>query len=118
MKFSLIVAVVVLALAQGSFAQDASDLESLTQYFNQMKERLTEMIKNQDLAGHAETIQSRLEPLATQFKEQIHTYATSVEGQLAPAADSVRTHVQPMVTEVQRQLEEFFQKLTAKPVAN
>ncbi len=93
MKFSLIAAVVVLALAQGvtlnkkyiifvcdravknwltvffffcpwkptgSFAQDASDLERLGQYFEEMKNKmtqdLTEIIRSQDLTNQAQWV--------------------------------------------------------------
>ncbi|XP_045914015.1 type-4 ice-structuring protein LS-12-like isoform X2 [Micropterus dolomieu] len=120
MKFSLIAAVVVLALAQGSFAQDAADLERLGQYFEEMKNKmtveLTEILRNQDLANQAQTFmadkKTQLEPLAAQIQEQLRTVATSVEEQVKPLAANVQAQIQPMVDNFQKQVEAIFQRLT------
>ncbi|XP_020490335.1 type-4 ice-structuring protein LS-12 [Labrus bergylta] len=127
MKF-LIAVVALIALAQGSFAQDASDLERLSQYFEEMKTKLTtdltEMINNQDLANQAQTFladkKTQLEPLATQIQEQIKTYATNVEEQIKPLATNVQTQVQPMIDNFQAQLEAIFKKVMeqTQPIAN
>ncbi|XP_051245990.1 type-4 ice-structuring protein LS-12 [Dicentrarchus labrax] len=124
MKFSLIVAVVVLALAQGSFAQDVTDLERLGQYFEEMKNKmtqdLTEIINKQDLTSQAQSIQTQLEPLAAQIQEQLKTVASNVEEQIKPMATSMQAQIQPMVDNFQKQVEAIFQKLTeqAKAIGN
>ncbi|XP_023135734.2 type-4 ice-structuring protein LS-12-like [Amphiprion ocellaris] len=120
MKFSLIAAVVVLALAQGSFAQDATDLEKLSQYFEDMKTKmtteLTAIMQNQDFANQAETVRTQLEPLATKLKE----VATNIEEQLKPLTDNIQAQAQPMVDNFQKQMEAIFQKVTehTKALAN
>merc|ERR1712035_281543 len=117
MKLSLIVAVVVLALAQGSFAQDVTDFERLTQYFEEMKNRmtqeLTDLIRNQDL-------QTQLEPLVAKVQEQMRTAATNVEEQLKPMATNVHTQMQPVLESFQKQVESIMQTLTeqAKAIGN
>ncbi|XP_035537008.1 type-4 ice-structuring protein LS-12-like [Morone saxatilis] len=124
MKFSLIVAVVVLALAQGSFAQEVTDLERLGQYFEEMKNKmtleLTEIINKQDLASQAQNIQTQLEPLAAQIQEQLKTVATNVEEQIKPMATEMQAQIQPMVDNFQKQVEAIFQKLTeqARAIGN
>ncbi|XP_047460529.1 type-4 ice-structuring protein LS-12-like [Mugil cephalus] len=125
MKFSLIAAVVVLALAQGSFAQDAADIERLGQYFEEMKtkmtQELTEMIRTRDLASEAQTFledrKSQLEPLAAQIQQQLQSVATSVEEQIKPMAASVQTQVQPMLESFQKQMELMFQKMAEQAKA-
>uniref|UniRef100_A0A671TN57 Type-4 ice-structuring protein LS-12-like n=1 Tax=Sparus aurata TaxID=8175 RepID=A0A671TN57_SPAAU len=107
MKLSLIVAVAVLALAHGSFAQDATDLQKIGQYFEEMKNKmtqdLTEFMRSQDLTSQAQSLQTQLEPLASQVQEQLKTVAASVEEQIKPMAASVQAQIQPMVTEFQKQ---------------
>ncbi|KAF1381679.1 hypothetical protein PFLUV_G00156450 [Perca fluviatilis] len=123
MKFSLIAAVVLLALAQGSFAQDVSDLESLGRYFEEMKNKmvqdLTEIIRNQDLANQAQTFieekQTQLEPLVAQIQEQLKTVAASVEEQIKPLAANVQAQLQ--VDNFKQQMESIFQKLTEQTKA-
>merc|ERR1712035_181161 len=109
-KLSLIVAVVVLALAQGSFAQDVTDFGRLTQYFEEMKNRmtqeLTDLIRNQDLQTQAQNIQTQLEPLVAKVQEQMRTAAANVEEQL-----------KPMATNVQKQVESIMQTLTEQAKA-
>ncbi|XP_040908940.1 type-4 ice-structuring protein LS-12-like [Toxotes jaculatrix] len=120
MKFALIAAVVLLALAQGSFAQDASDIEKLGQYFedlkNKMTQELTEIMSNQELTNQAQTFlvdkKAQLEPLATQIQEQLRTAAANVEEQIKPLAANVQAQMQPMVENFQRQVEAIFQRLT------
>nr|ATQ63802.1 putative antifreeze type 4 protein [Oreochromis niloticus] len=115
MKFSLIVAVVVLALAQGSIAQEASNLDNISQYFedvrNRMPQDLGEIISNPDLVNHVRTFleerKAQLEPLATQVQEQLRAASTNVEEQLKPLA----TQLQPMFENLQRQVEAIVQKM-------
>ncbi|XP_034561100.1 type-4 ice-structuring protein LS-12-like [Notolabrus celidotus] len=119
MKFILIAAVALLALAQGSSAQDATDLEKLTQYFEEMRTKLThdltELINNQDLANQAKTFisdgQAQLEPLAAQVQEKLRTVATNVEEQIKPMAANVQAQVQPMMENFQQQVQAILQKL-------
>ncbi|XP_031152064.1 type-4 ice-structuring protein LS-12-like isoform X2 [Sander lucioperca] len=123
MKFSLIVAVVLLALAQGSFAQDVSDLESLGRYFEEMKNKMvqdmTEIIRNQDLANQAQTFmeekKTQLEPLVAQIQEQLKTVAASVEEQIKPLAANVQAQLQ--VDNFKQQMESIFKKLTEQTMA-
>uniref|UniRef100_A0A4W6DZC4 Antifreeze protein type IV n=2 Tax=Lates calcarifer TaxID=8187 RepID=A0A4W6DZC4_LATCA len=120
MKFSLIAAFVLLALAQGSFAQDAADLERIGQYFEELKNKmtqdLTEIIRNHDLANQAQTFledkKTQLEPLATQIQEQLRTAATNLEEHVKPLAANVQTQIQPMMENFQKQLEAIFQRMT------
>ncbi|TKS88306.1 Type-4 ice-structuring protein LS-12 [Collichthys lucidus] len=113
MKFSLIVAVVVLALAQGSFAEELPTLESISRYFeeirNKMTQELTEIIQKQDLANHAQNIQTQLEPLAAKFQEQLKTVATNVEEQIQPMIQDFQGQIQPLLRRLVEQ---------AKPVTN
>ncbi|XP_070778364.1 type-4 ice-structuring protein LS-12-like [Enoplosus armatus] len=126
MKFSLIAAVVVLALAQGSFAQDVADLERLGQYFEEMKNKmtqeLTEIIRNQDLTNQAQTFmedkKTQLEPLAAQIQEQLRTAAANMEEQIRPLAANVQAQMQPLMDNFQKQVEAILQRLTQQGIAN
>ncbi|TMS18063.1 type-4 ice-structuring protein LS-12 [Larimichthys crocea] len=124
MKFSLIVAVVVLALAQGSFAEELPSLERLSQYFeeikNKMTQELTEIIQSQDLTNHAQNIQTHLEPLAAKFQEQLKTVATNMEDQIKPMAAGIGSQIQPMIQDFQAQIEPLLRRLAdqAKAVTN
>ncbi|XP_028317203.1 type-4 ice-structuring protein LS-12-like [Gouania willdenowi] len=127
MKFSLIAAVVVLALAQGSFAQDAPnmDLESITQYFEELKTKMTKelttFMENQDLANQAQTFledkKTQLEPLVTQFQAQIKSAATTVEEQIQPLAANVQTQIQPLIDNFQNQMQELMKKIKDQTLA-
>uniref|UniRef100_A0A3Q1GK09 Type-4 ice-structuring protein LS-12-like n=1 Tax=Acanthochromis polyacanthus TaxID=80966 RepID=A0A3Q1GK09_9TELE len=103
MKFSLIAAVVVLALAQGSFAQDASDLEKLTTYFEEVKNtmtaKMTELMNHQDVANHADNIRTQLEPLTAKLRETV----TNLQAQ-----------AQPVVENLQKQMEAILQNQLPK----
>ncbi|KAK2830435.1 hypothetical protein Q5P01_018366 [Channa striata] len=128
MKFILIAAVALLALAQGSFAQDTADLENLGQYFmemkNKMAQELTELIHSHDLKSHAQTFldnkKTQLEPLATQIQDQLKSVATNAEDQIRPLTENVQAQIQPMVDNFHRQIEAILQKLTeqAKAIGN
>ncbi|XP_053190891.1 type-4 ice-structuring protein LS-12-like [Scomber japonicus] len=125
MKFTLIATLVVLALAQGSFAQDMADLERLGQYFEEMKTKmtmeLTEMIRTQDLAQQAQTFmedkKTQLEPLAAQIQEQLKSVSTTVEEQIKPLAASVQAQIAPMVEDFQKQMEAILVRLTEQTKA-
>ncbi|KAM4631178.1 uncharacterized protein ACJ7VT_000687 [Polymixia lowei] len=123
MKYTLIAAFVVLALAQGSLSAE-TDIEKMTQFFEDMKTKLvataqemSETIRVQDLASQAQT---HLEPLATQIQEQLKPFAATVEEQLKPLATNVQAQIQPMVQNFQNQMEEMFRQLMtqAKAVGN
>ncbi|XP_031722488.1 type-4 ice-structuring protein LS-12-like [Anarrhichthys ocellatus] len=112
MKFSLIATIVLLALAQGSFAQDASDLKNLGQYFEDLKTKLiqdmTELIRNQDLANQAQT---QIQPLVAQIQEQLKTVATNVEEHIRPLAANVQEQLKPQIESFQQQMEAIIQKM-------
>merc|ERR1711915_127125 len=128
MKFSLIAAVVLLALAQGSFAQDMADLERLGQQFEELKNKmtmeLTELLRNQELTSQAQTFledrKTQLEPIVAQVQEQLRTAATSMEEQIKPLAANVQAQVQPMVDNFKTQMEALLQRLVenAKAIGN
>ncbi|KAI9539997.1 hypothetical protein NQZ68_001930 [Dissostichus eleginoides] len=124
MKFSLIAAVVLLALAQGSFAQDTADLEKLGQYLEDMKNKmvldLTEIIRTHDLANQATSFvndrKTQLEPLVAHIQEQLQTVASNAEAQIKPLAANVQAQFQPQIDSFQQQMEAIFQQLT-RPAA-
>ncbi|XP_030003662.1 type-4 ice-structuring protein LS-12-like [Sphaeramia orbicularis] len=115
MKFTLIATLVVLALAQGSLAQDATDLEKLTQYFEDMKAKMTEMIRNQDVATQAQALleqgRTNLEPLTSQVQEQLRTITTKLEEQVKPLAENVQAQMQPMIDQFQQEMQNIFNKV-------
>ncbi|KAM6904352.1 uncharacterized protein PEZ65_019017 [Lycodopsis pacificus] len=118
MKFSLIATIVLLALAQGSFAQDASDLEKLGKFFEDMKTKLmqdmTELIRNQDLANQAQT---QIQPLVAQIQEQLKTVAINVEEKIRPLTANMQEQLKPQIDSFQQQMEAIFQKLTEQTMA-
>ncbi|XP_071401405.1 type-4 ice-structuring protein LS-12-like [Centroberyx affinis] len=129
MKFSLIAAlVVVLALAQGSLSAEVPDLESIGQYFEDMKNKLTQEltdnIRVQEMANQAQTFledkRTQLEPVATQFQDQMRTVAATVEEQFKPLAENMQAQVQPLVDDFQKQMQDILQKLMdrAKAIGN
>ncbi|XP_022069052.1 type-4 ice-structuring protein LS-12-like [Acanthochromis polyacanthus] len=122
MKFSLIAAVVVLALAQGSFAQDASDLEKLTTYFEEVKNtmtaKMTELMNHQDVANHADNIRTQLEPLTAKLREtvtnlqaQAQPVMENIQAQAQPMMENIQAQAQPVVENLQKQMEAILQKL-------
>ncbi|XP_041664925.1 type-4 ice-structuring protein-like [Cheilinus undulatus] len=114
MKYILIAAVALLALAQGSFAQEATDLEKLTQYFETMKTQLTEFINNHQLADQAQSFLSErsaaMEPTVTQIKEQLRATFASAQDQIRPLAENVQAQAQPMMDEFQSQVQELLNR--------
>ncbi|XP_074470161.1 type-4 ice-structuring protein LS-12-like [Sebastes fasciatus] len=126
MKFSLIAAVVLLALAQGSFAQDMPDLERLGQYLEEMKTKmvqdLTEILRNhEDLANQAQTFvadrKTQLEPLVAQMQEQVKTIAANVEEQIKPMAANVQTQFQPQLTSLFKMVEGLVERIKEQNLA-
>ncbi|XP_074543278.1 type-4 ice-structuring protein-like [Halichoeres trimaculatus] len=115
MKFILIAAVALLALAHGSYAEEVSDLERLSQYFEEMKTKLTrdlsELVNNQDMAGQATSFinegRTHLEPLLTQFQDKMK----NVEEQVRPLAANVQAQAQPLIDNFQEQVQAIFKKL-------
>ncbi|NP_001290217.1 antifreeze protein type IV precursor [Notothenia coriiceps] len=128
MKFSLIAAVVLLALAQGSFAQDSADLEKLGRYLEDMKDKmvreLTDIINTHDLANQATSFVNekkiQLEPLVAQIQEQLQAVASNAEAQIKPLAANVQAQFQPQIDSFQQQIDAIMQQLTrpAAPIAN
>ncbi|XP_076611449.1 type-4 ice-structuring protein-like [Chaetodon auriga] len=124
MKFSLIAAVVVLALAQGSFAQDVPNLDRLGQFFEEMKNKmtqeLTQIIRNPDFASHTQNLQTQLEPIAAKIHEQLQTVVANVEEQIKPMTSGMQSQILPAVDQFQKQVEAILQTLTdqARAVAN
>ncbi|XP_042362595.1 type-4 ice-structuring protein LS-12-like [Plectropomus leopardus] len=126
MKFSLIAVIVVLALAQGSFAQDSFDIDRLTQYFEEMKNKVvkevTDLMNNQDLANQAQTFmddrRTQLEPLVAQIQEHLKSAASTVEEQIQPLAANVQAQIQPQVETFQKQMEAIVKQLTDKAITN
>ncbi|XP_054461761.1 type-4 ice-structuring protein LS-12-like [Anoplopoma fimbria] len=125
MKFSLIATIVLLALAQGSFAQDAVDLDRLGQYFEEIKTKLvhdvTEIISNHEMSNQAQTFmedsKTQLEPLVAQIQEQLRSVATNVEEQIKPLAANVQAQLKPQIDIFQKQMEVIFQKLREQTMA-
>uniref|UniRef100_UPI0025A0F9BC hypothetical protein n=1 Tax=Klebsiella pneumoniae TaxID=573 RepID=UPI0025A0F9BC len=128
MKFSLIAAIVLLALAQGSFAQHATELENFSQYFeelkNKMTQELTALINNPELASQAQTFlaekKSQLEGIASQVHDQLRNTASNMEEQVKPLAANVQAQMQPLFENLQKQIEAIGQRLAenAQPAAN
>uniref|UniRef100_A0A3P8PVD5 Antifreeze protein type IV n=1 Tax=Astatotilapia calliptera TaxID=8154 RepID=A0A3P8PVD5_ASTCA len=105
----------------GSFAQEALNLDNLSQYFedlkNKMPQDLSEIIRNPDLVNQARTFleerKAQLEPLAIQIQEQLRAASTNVEEQLKPLA----TQLQPMFENLQKQVEAMVQTMRDQAAA-
>ncbi|KAM7384343.1 hypothetical protein PAMA_011608 [Pampus argenteus] len=125
MKFSLIATLVVLALAQGSLAQEMPDFEKIAQYFEEMKTRMTsqmsEIIGSQDLQGQAQTFledrKAQLEPLAAQIQGQLTSITSNLEEQIKPLAASMQAQLQPMIRDFQTQMEGILAQMTEQAKA-
>merc|ERR1712055_1273662 len=100
MKFSLVAAlVVVLALAQGSRAAEAPEVEKMRQFIEDMKNQV--LTRTQTLMSEGQT---QLEPLAAQIQEQLKPLASSIEEQLKPLAENIQKQLTPMIDGFQAQL--------------
>merc|ERR1712002_218814 len=119
MKFSLIAAIVVLALAQGSLSAEVPDLERIGQYFEEMKNKLTQeltdTIRVQELAQQAQTFiqdqKTQLEPVASQFQEQLKSVAATLEEQFKPLAANAQAQFQPMINDFNKQMQDILQRV-------
>ncbi|XP_058474480.1 type-4 ice-structuring protein-like [Solea solea] len=114
MKFSLIAAVVLLAVAQASFAQDAANIDivhMIEEFKNKMSHQITEVISNQDLANQAQNIKTQLEPLAAQVQEQVKAAMAQMEEQVKPLASEAQAQLGPIVEKFQKQMEDYLQTL-------
>merc|ERR1712142_1034566 len=90
MKFSLVAAlVVVLALAQGSRASEAPEVEKMRQFIEDMKSQV--LTRTQTLMSEGQT---QLEPLAAQIQEQLKPLASSIEEQFKPLAENMQAQLQ------------------------
>uniref|UniRef100_A0A8C6WFW1 Uncharacterized protein n=1 Tax=Neogobius melanostomus TaxID=47308 RepID=A0A8C6WFW1_9GOBI len=124
MKYAIIAALFVFALAQGSLAQDASqDLAQVTQVLEDMKNKMTEEVNKllqTDFSNQAQTwiesSKTQLEAMAPQMQEQMKGLMTTMEEQMKP----LQAQMQPMMENLQKQMEGIFQKLTeqAQAIAN
>ncbi|XP_075873236.1 type-4 ice-structuring protein-like [Nelusetta ayraudi] len=103
MKLTLFVAAVVLALAHGSLAQEATDFSKVSDYFQQLRDRVTEefstLMNNPALQEHAETIRAQVEPLTSQISAKMET------------------DIKPMVSQLQQQMAELLQRLKDQTAA-
>ncbi|KAF7662795.1 hypothetical protein LDENG_00226880 [Lucifuga dentata] len=131
MKFSIIAALVVFALAHGSLAQDTTELEKLDQYFETMKNKMTqelskmaELFNTEDLTSQAQTFlenqRTQLESISSHLQDQLKAISTTAEQQLKPMADNIQAQIQPMLENIQKQMEVLQQQLAekTKPIAN
>ncbi|TWW65241.1 type-4 ice-structuring protein LS-12-like [Takifugu flavidus] len=104
MKVAVIVAVALLALTQGSFGQEASEVEKIGEYITNLKTQIMSSVNAQDL-------QSQLEPMAAQIQEQLKTFATTLEEQVKPMATNMQAQLQPMVESFQQQMQALIKRL-------
>ncbi|XP_068603755.1 type-4 ice-structuring protein-like [Brachionichthys hirsutus] len=125
MKSSLIVAVVLFALAQGSLAQeDAAPVftaQGLTQRLQQLREGLAAQLGSSgDAASGAQQLQSHVETFAAELRGKLATLAAQLQQQAGPLAESVPTEIQAFITKMQKQIEEIVQQATdqAKAIGN
>ncbi|XP_077362198.1 type-4 ice-structuring protein-like [Festucalex cinctus] len=124
----IIAAFVVIALAQGSLAQDASDLEMISQKFEEIKnkvtEELTKLINTQDLGAQAQAFleqqKNQFEPMMTKVQEQMQAAAASMQEQIGPMATNFQAQMQPMLKTFQDQMDALLKQLTdqAKALTN
>ncbi|XP_057684108.1 antifreeze protein type IV [Corythoichthys intestinalis] len=124
MKF-LIAALVVIALAQGSLAQEALDMDAITQKFEEIKNQVTlemnKLINTQDLGSQAQTFleeqKKQFEPLLTKVLDEIKAAAANAQEQIEPMTTSLQAQMQPMLQKAQEQIEAFVKDLTEKTKA-
>merc|ERR1712033_126988 len=95
MKFSL---VVVLALAQGSRAAEAPEVEKMRQFIEDMKNQV--LTRTQTLMQEGQTA---VEPLAAQIQEQLKPLAENVQAQLQPLLDNFQAQMQELLRKVTEQ---------------
>ncbi|KAJ3608972.1 hypothetical protein NHX12_023500 [Muraenolepis orangiensis] len=100
MKYSLIVAIVVLALAQGTLS-DTPELEKATKFLEGVGDELVS------------TFQKTLETLQSQ--ENFAPLAASVQEQITPLAESLQEKIKPFVDDLQKKMEDLFRKLADQP---
>ncbi|XP_049457862.1 type-4 ice-structuring protein LS-12-like [Epinephelus fuscoguttatus] len=115
MKFSLIVAAAMLALAQAAPSLDGIQLH-LKQIGDKMVEALTEITQNNNLTDQAYTLgqgsKTQLEPVVTKIEEQLRTVATHMKEQIQPLAANLQTDIESHMGNFQRQMEAIIQQLT------
>uniref|UniRef100_A0A667XL62 Apolipoprotein A-IV a n=1 Tax=Myripristis murdjan TaxID=586833 RepID=A0A667XL62_9TELE len=103
----------------GSRAAQATELENISQFFENLKNKLTQdltdAIQVQEVASQAQTFvenkRTELEPVVSQIQDQLRTAAAKVEEQLKPLAENMQAQVQPMVDDFQKQMEDILNKL-------
>ncbi|CAL8298601.1 unnamed protein product [Lota lota] len=124
MKYTLIAAIVVLALAQGTLSAESPELEKMTQFFEGMRtelmatvQKLSETLQSQTFIEDGKT---QLEPIMTQIKENLAPLAATVQEKVTPLAENVQETLKPFVDEFQTELEVMFRKLVdqAKAIGN
>ncbi|XP_061616772.1 type-4 ice-structuring protein LS-12-like [Phyllopteryx taeniolatus] len=124
----LIAAFVVIALAQGSLAQDAIDLETLSQKFedikNQMTAELSRLINTQDLSTQAQAFleeqKKQFEPMLASVQQQLRTAAASMHEQIEPMTTNLQSQLEPVMQKFQEQMEAILKQVTqqAKALTN
>ncbi|XP_019723458.1 type-4 ice-structuring protein LS-12-like [Hippocampus comes] len=124
----IIAAFVVIALAQGSLAVDATEMEMIGQKFEEIKNKMTEelskMINTQELGSQAQAFleqqRNQFEPMMTKVQEQMKAAAASMQEQLEPMTTNFQAQMQPMVLKFQEQMEAILRQLTeqAKAMTN
>ncbi|XP_057684363.1 type-4 ice-structuring protein LS-12-like [Corythoichthys intestinalis] len=104
MKF-FIATIVVIALAQETFAQEAINLDVISQKFEELKTKLVDLLNNQDLGQHTHAIleerKNQIEPMINKAQEQIK----NMKEQIEPLSTNLRAQVQPMLQMFQEQME-------------
>ncbi|XP_077599403.1 type-4 ice-structuring protein-like [Stigmatopora nigra] len=124
MKF-LVVAVLTIALAHASMAEEALDMAVITQKFEEMKTKVTEelnkLINTQDLGSQAQTFleeqKKQFEPMMTKVLEDLKAAATNAQEQLEPMTTNFQAQIQPMVAQAQLQIEAFVKDMMDKTKA-
>ncbi|CAL8396799.1 type-4 ice-structuring protein [Gadus morhua] len=116
MKYTLIAAIVVLALAQGTLAVEQSpELEKMAQFFEGMKTELMATVQKVSESLQSQTIiedgRTQLEPIMTQIQEHLAPLATSVQEKVTPLAEDMQQKLKPYVDEFQSELESVLRKL-------
>ncbi|CAL9691550.1 unnamed protein product [Knipowitschia caucasica] len=112
MKFTIIAALCVFAMAQGSLAQDAA--ADLTKILNDGKNSLLEQIKNFQQGDLTNTAQDLLEKTRT----QLENIAPQVEAAIA-SLDPAKQELSATMVNLQKQMEAVMKKLldTTKTIA-
>ncbi|XP_051926214.1 antifreeze protein type IV [Hippocampus zosterae] len=124
----LVAAFVVIALAQGSLAADAGELEMIGQKFEEIKNKMTEelskLINTQEFGSQAQAFleqqRSQFEPIMSKVQEQMKAAAAGMQEQLEPMSSNLQAQLQPALVKFQEQMEAILRQVTeqAKALSN